>query len=282
MNIAILIFIILSLSLQNVTRKAFTSKCGDGGPYFQSALCGLAALLYFLVTSGIPGFIPELIPHALGFGASYTAAVIFLALAIANGSLSLTALITSYSLMLPTMYGLIFLKEPAGKWLLVGIVLLAVSLVLINKPGDKEPVTLKWVIYSALAFVGNGMCSVTQKMQQLAFDGAYKNEFMIYSLIFVSAVTLIFTLVRERERIPFYLKKGWYLCTTCGVLNGSTNFLVMVLTGKMATSVMFPSISAGGIVVTYIISKLFYKEKLSKKQLVGFALGTLSVIFLSL
>lgn len=37
-----------------------------------------------------------------------------------------------------------------------------------------------------------------------------------------------------------------------------------------------------GVVVTYIISKLYYKERLSNTQLAGFILGILSVIILSI
>ena len=60
------------------------------------------------------------------------------------------------------------------------------------------------------------------------------------------------------------------------------NLFVMILSGKVAASVMFPLISGGGIILTYLISKFFYKETLSRRQFVGFILGLLSVIFLSL
>lgn len=49
----------------------------------------------------------------------------------------------------------------------------------------------------------------------------------------------------------------------------------------MPVSLMFPIISAGGIAATFVISQVFYKEKLSKLQLVGFILGTVSVVLLN-
>ena len=50
---------------------------------------------------------------------------------------------------------------------------------------------LKWIIYSLLAFLGNGFCSVIQKIQQMNFDGLYKSEFMIVTLLLLSAFIYI-------------------------------------------------------------------------------------------
>ena len=63
-------------------------------------------------------------------------------------------------------------------------------------------------------------------------------------------------------------------------MNGIVNLFVMILSGKMPVALMFPLISAGGIIVTYIVSRFFYKEKLTKMQFAGFILGIASVVFL--
>ena len=56
----------------------------------------------------------------------------------------------------------------------------------------------------------------------------------------------------------------------------------MVLTGLMAASLMFPAISAGGIVAAFAVSLIVYKEKLSHYQYVGAALGTFAVILFNI
>ena len=55
----------------------------------------------------------------------------------------------------------------------------------------------------------------------------------------------------------------------------------MILSGKMPVSLMFPLISAGGLIVTYIVSRFFYKEKLTKIQFIGFIFGLMAVVFLN-
>ncbi len=67
-----------------------------------------------------------------------------------------------------------------------------------------------------------------------------------------------------------------------GLINGIMNYLVMVVSASIPNSVLFPSISAGGIVLTFICSLTIYKEKLSKSQMLGYILGIISVIFLNI
>lgn len=126
------------------------------------------------------------------------------------------------------------------------------------------------------------MCSVVQKMQQLAFNGAYKNEFMILALAIVVVVLTGFVIAKERKEIKTFAKVGWHLAAFCGVMNGIVNLFVMILSGRMPVSLMFPLISAGGIVITYLVSKFFYKEKLTQRQFIGFIIGIISVVFLNI
>ena len=133
-----------------------------------------------------------------------------------------------------------------------------------------------------LAFVGNGCCSAIQKVQQLNFNGLYKNELMIVALGIVTLTLFIISLFTEREYFSISIKKGCTFFLISGLANGLVNYLVLVLSSKMPASVMFPVISAGGIVATALVSIFVYKEKLSKYQIIGLILGTISIIALNL
>ena len=67
-----------------------------------------------------------------------------------------------------------------------------------------------------------------------------------------------------------------------GIANGIVNFFVMVLTGLIPNAILYPSISAGGVVLGFFASVLIYKEKLSKLQLTGYFIGVLSIILLNI
>ena len=49
------------------------------------------------------------------------------------GSMTLTSLIVSYSVIIPCIYGIVFLKEPISICFVIGLLLLAISLFLVNK-----------------------------------------------------------------------------------------------------------------------------------------------------
>ena len=281
MTIFYLISIILGVAFQNVAQKPYTQKTKGKGQYFFSLLVSVSAMVFFFLTSKNFAWNSGILLYAAMFGLAYGTATVFQLYAITYGSLSLTSLIIAYSLVLPTVYGLVFLKDPFSAKFGIGVVLLVVSIFLINRKNDTTPITMKWAICAFLAFVGNGMASVTQKMQQVAFGGAYKNEFMILALAFVTVLLGIFVLKQERREIKHYAKCGGILAVACGLVNGMVNLFVMILSGMMPVSVMFPMISAGGIIITYIISRFFYKEKLTKMQFIGFLAGIASVIFLS-
>lgn len=284
------IIIILSISLQNVATKAYNLKVGGETPYTYGAGNVFCAFLFFLFASGFKfDFKAEILPYAFGFALTYALAVLGTFLAIKYGSLSLTSLITSYSLIVPTFYGILFLGEGTGITLYLGIAALMVSLFLANykksekKEGsDKEKSNLKWIVFVTLAFLGNGICSTVQMTQQKKFDGEYKNEMMIIALFAVFLIFLAIALVTERDKMKVAIKGGGVHMAVKGGLNGLTNLLVMFCAVATNASIMYPIISAGGIICTALISIMFYREKLTKMQYSGLILGIFAVVLLNL
>ncbi len=283
MNVLYLILIAAGCSAQRIARKPYTIKNGGRGSFAFSLMSVVAALLFFVVSANGFQFNIGILPYAALFALSYGTATVCTFCAISCGPLSLSGLLISYSLLLPTVYGLIFLHDPVSVWFYPGIALLMVSLFLLGKKNDKAPITFKWVVFVFLAFVGNGFCTIAQKMEQVAFDGAYKNEFMIVALaMVVLAFGMCVLFSKERCELKTYVKTGWHLALACGVANGIVNLLVMVLSNKMPAALMFPLISAGDIVITYFVSRFLYKEKLSAAQQWSLVLGIGAIVFLNL
>lgn len=289
MEILYLCVIVVCMSIQNVFSKLYTEKMQEKGVYTFSFLLTCAALIFFTVTAKDISFNKDLLLYSVFFAVSYICAMVFVVAAMANGSLSITTLIVSYSLMIPTLYGLFALKDPVGKGFLPGIILLVISLLMMNiKKGESNQsnqsikISFKWVIYVALAFFGNGMCSVVQKMQQTAFEGSCKNEFMILSLAIAALILDILSVVREGKDMKVCIKRGAGLAAVSGFANGGVNLLVMVLSGMMPVSVMFPLISASSITLTYLVSRFCMHEKFTKLQNIGFIVGIISVVFLNI
>ena len=56
----------------------------------------------------------------------------------------------------------------------------------------------------------------------------------------------------------------------------------MYLNTELPASVMFPTVSAGQLILVCLYARLICREHYSKKQWAGFAVGILSVILLNL
>ncbi len=284
MNALLLAFVIIGVTLQQVCKKAYNIRV-SGATYSFLAASTFFSIIFFLITgSGSIALSAKAFAYSLAFALAYGIATVGSMLAISTGPLSLTSLIVQYSLVIPTFFGLIALNEPIDFSLVCGILLLLISLLFINreKSGEEKKITLKWGIYAFMAFVGNGTCSTVQKMQQISCNGMYKNEFMIVSLSITVLYLMIFAGFTEKQEIGLHLKKGvlWYII--CGLANGVVNFLVLVLSTRMPASMMFPIISAGGIITTGLISVLGYKETFSLSQKIGFFLGITAVVVLNI
>jgi len=282
MQYFLLLIVIVLVSLQNVIQKEYSMRDSDDRRFLFGAALSFAAMTFFIVSSGFNlDFKADFVGYSIGFAMSYAASNIGLLLAIKWGSLAITMLVNSYSLIIPTFYGIIFLNEKLSLSAIVGIVLLIISIFLIGAKKEEIKFSLKWLISLFFAFAGNGMCSTVQKMQQLAFNGEFKNEFMIISL-FISTLILFGASLIFKEKI----KKGSPMCigfgACCGIANGIVNLLVMMLTALIPTAILFPSISGGGIVLGFVLAVFAYKEKLSMLQVIGYFIGMISVILLNI
>ena len=224
-NGLLLFLIVFSLSAQNVLKKAFGLRV-ENVVFSFSAITVFFALLFFFVTSGGNlHFSFDLFLYSFAFAAAYCTTVIFSLKALLCGSMALTSLICQYSLLIPTFYGIVFLSESAGVFLYVGLALLMLSLLLTNLTGKKEKKpSLRWVIFILIAFFTNGLCSTFQKMQQIAFDGRYKSEFMIMALAMALVFLIAASFMKEKEKIKLVLKKGAIFGAFCGIYRVSRCF----------------------------------------------------------
>lgn len=290
-NAILLSAAVVALLLQNMTQRTYEHAYG-GAPIAFTALVALSAAFVFFFANGFSfHFSLAALPYSVGFAVSYAAAILCTLLAMREGSMALTCLINAYALLIPTLYGMIFLHEAIRATSVVGVLLLLVSLLLINMgkgTAEAEPVrgrkgvTPRWLLFVTLSFLGNGFCSTFQKMGQLALGEEGSGDFMMLALLFAAAGFFLLSFLRERGRGGDSLLRGVYLPLLCGAANGGCNLLVLLLNGRMPASVMYPLISAGSIVLTTLVSVLFLRERLSRLQWGGMAIGVFSIVLLNL
>ena len=221
-----------------------------------------------------------------GFGVCFAAATLFSLLAVAEGSLALSTLVISYSLLLPTAWSIVFNGgEQYKSWqFIAGIVMLCVSLFLIRDK-DGKTVTKKWVLYVVLAFVSNGACNILMDVHQQYYPGQYRSSFLATSMIFVEIISVAVILIRKRKTKAHYNPLALVVCSGMnGTSNAMANLLVMTVIGAgvIPTAIMFPVMSAGQFTFCFLMSFIIFHERFSKTQYIGYFLGAASVVLLNM
>ncbi len=276
---------IVAQVLQQVCRKEYNKKCPDK-PFLFSCAGVFTTLMYFIAISGDKfAFSWSVLPYVITFSICYTAAYVCSIYAIMHGPLSITSLVISCSVVVPLIFGVVFLQEPVGPLLVIGIALLLSSTILVSKTSEKENarITPRWLIYIAATFFSNGICMTVQKLFQVTYGGVFRNAFMIISLAIALFFLLVITFICERKGIKEGVKsKSFVWPIICGVGNGVANHLTLILAVILPASILYPIQSAGGIILTAVVSMLFYKEKLSINQKIGFVLGILAIILFNI
>lgn len=265
--------------------KRYGKKYGKGGMFFNAIIC-LFAMIYFFITDtgglvfakGIWGYgIVNSLMYATGFYAAYVAFKI--------GSFGLTRLFTSFGVIISTFYGIIFLNEPTSLLTYISLAMILVSLALMNyskSEGTRQKITLKWVIYVLLIIISNAAIAIIGRMQHGVYGDVYKNEFLIISLAGAAISLFALGAVFERESFKETLRHGIIYGASAGVCNGINNLFVLITYNYLPISFTSPLKSGLGIVISFVVSVLLYKEKFGRHQVVGVIIGALAVVLMNI
>ncbi len=264
--------------------KKYNARHAKGGFLF-TALVSLFSMVYFVITdqNGLH-FESGIFPYAIISGLLYCAASFLTFVALSCGSFTLSMLILSYSGVFTVLYGLLFLKESASLFTYIGFAIIVVSLYLVRgeKENENTKFSAKWLICILISFFAGGMFAVVQRMQQIRFNDAYTNEFMIVTLGLSTVILFAVGLIRDGKDLGYILKNGGLYATVAGLSNGTTNGLGLVINTLIPLSLSSPMKAGIKIILSFLLSVLIFKEHFLKRQVIGVLLGAVALVFLNL
>ncbi len=270
--------------IEGILIKKYNQKYSSGGFIF-TAIVSLFSMLFFLITDrGGLNFDFAMLPYGIISGILYCLASFLTFVALGCGPFALSMLILSYSGIFSIIYGIFFLKEDIKVFTAAGILLMFVSLFLTRnqKSQNEKKANLKWLVCIAVSAVGCGMFTVIQRMQQIRFDNAVTNEYMIVTLGISAIILFAIGLVKDRKNLKYILRHGTVYSAFAGFSNGATNFLVLVANGLMNISVLSPVRAGAKIVLSFLISRFIFKEKFLVRQVIGVLIGAAAIVLLNL
>lgn len=283
----LLFVVILGGNIQTIFKKQFYIKNPDTKENFlyQYTFFTLLSACVFLGIIYIFNFIfcLETLMYASIFAITFCLSMLGAYKALASGPMSLTVLISSFSTILPLLFGVFFLKEKLTILGIIGLIILAISLILVNKVKKGEKINGKWLFYICISFIANGINSIIQKLHQASVGRDYTICFQFIAMVIAVIITGTLMLVREKPNFPVFLKNSGALNSSlAGIANAIVNITMLYLAVNMKAVILYPVVLAGGLVISFLTALIIYKERLNKLQYLGSFLGLISILLLNL
>ncbi len=278
MTVALYIFYTCCASSQSAVGKLHTKRHNEVETFnIWKALTCIVFFLIFGLFTGLQIHIPTVI-CGLIYGMFLSASMYFGIKALSEGSIALTNTITSFSLIVPLIYGIFILGEKFSFISAIGTVFLVASILMINLKRENN-VSPKWVLYSLTTMLTNGMCSVMLKQHQRMYPGQFMKEFMLVGMLMVFVFISLIPFAKrkiQRKKVSFSP-----LGIISGVLTSIANFTLLYMSSTQKASVLFPVIAVANVVAVCLIGKLLFKEEIRPLQIFGIIFGIAAIFILS-
>lgn len=266
---------VLCKSLNNFSSKSFLVTKGD----FHR--CNLITAVICFVIFSVLAFTNGLSVFSVFLGVVFGCATllnnIYYLRALSKGPMNITDLIATSSMLIPAMSGVLLYGETFSAIRLVATFFLIFFIYLtLKQNSDGEKVNRRWLVYSTLAFLTQGIIGVIQKVHQ---NSMYKDELFGFLAVafFISFISSLF--VSLKSETSGKLSVGQILTiVTQGICMFLMHFLNLKLSGIFPSQFFFPVSAGSGIILVLLISSIIFKEKLTKRQLIGLIGGFVSIM----
>ena len=254
-------------------------KIGSGSTYellMFNALSGVFTAVIFFVASGFKVHFNlfSLLMSFLG------ALLVFLYKMIGfkimdKGKISIyTMFLMAGGMILPYLYGVLFLQEEITLLKIIGLVVIILSLVISNL--EEMKLDFKMIVMCILVFLLNGCVSIVLKAHQINENAVPTNDFVVVNSLFSALAGYILAFVyREKDAKNEQKKsklKQILIVLLVAVSGGVSSFLQLKGAENLPASVLYPVITGGTVIFTALAGRIFFKEKGSLKLNVGLAL----------
>ena len=213
------------------------------------------------------------------FGVVTALSNLFKMLSLSNGPMNITLLVTTSSMIIPTMSGIFFGEVFSLAKLCMVLILIAFIYLSVRKSDDTK-INKKWFLFCVLAFLFQGTVGVLQKIHQ---NSVHKTEVSGFLFIaFICAIIFCFLRSRGSDQKITLDKMTVFIGLICGGCTFGMNYINLKLSGLVPSQLFFPLINGSAIVLSSIMSVIIFKERLSKRQTIGLVGGIISLIAICL
>ncbi len=282
---------VLFQAVQSIALKKVNASGMRQSMLITGCMAGLIAL-GFWCSSLFTGIHFEGFTVGMGtlYGGMFVATMLCYYRAMQIGPLSYTTFFFSASMLIPSLTGILFWKEPFTWQMAVGICLFLTAFYLIGSSGGKsdQKISGKWIVLCFLSWLGNGCCSLVIKAQQMVMKGRQSEEVLIVAFSSAALIALLIyawmRICSERsaggDALLLRSSLGWLILAAAG--NGVGNGLVTYLSSRIPGAYLYPMVLGGMLMAVTLYSIFVLKEKISKQGAAGIVFGFAAIVVMNM
>ena len=200
------------------------------------------------------------------------------------GAMSTTAICVMYGMIIPSVAGPIFWREPIGILQIVGILMMIGSLWLLKgkAPKEEKRASKKWIVLAAVAFLCSGMAGVMEKIHQSTEAAAERLPFVFVACAFMFVFSVAASLITREKGAQGQKASTVSLAAVSGAVIGFYSTVNLVLAGKLDSMIYYPIANGGAMLLTVLVSAVAFKERFDRAKIAAAALGLLGILCLSI
>lgn len=203
-----------------------------------------------------------------------------------RSGVTITSLSSKLSVVIPTLFGVFFLKETLGLIPATGIVLALTALFLVvggkDKKQAKAPKTTLVVLLPILIFFGTGIGDILMKVTETR----NLSDDLTPMVAFIYGVSFLFSLLLTGYDLIKGKSKWQWKNAAGGIALGTVNFFstysVYHAMRVFDNVVLFPVYNIGVVCLTALCGLLLFKEKLTWKNYLGLVIAIIAVILITM
>lgn len=268
------ILLAVDFSFSKLYQSKFGTSVSAGLTY--NTLNGLFTAIIFFA---LPGFKVTFSPFSVALSfimAVLSVTYVIIGFKILNqGNMAIyTLFLMTGGMLLPYIFGLIFLNEAFSVFRLIGLLLILGAIILSNL-GRSMP-TKKQIILCILVFVLNGFVSIVSKIHQIdTTHGAVNStEFVMLTGVWKFILCgILLPFFRKTKNEDFKLRGSGVIITVGSAAVGGISFMLQLIGATdLPATVLYPLVTGGSIIFSALAGRLIFKEKISRNQIIGIIL----------
>lgn len=192
-----------------------------------------------------------------------------------------------FSLIIPFVYGAVFLNERISPWQYAGFSCMLIAVALLFTRRKKEKTQRAFVALCILSGCVSGLMSVISKYHQISPYAVETNSYLIYvnvGMCLANGTALAVSHFLRRKRACFSAEANasscgekaknsqrifwmYFVVAMSAWLGAASSVLSMTAQKTVAATVLFPMTTGGSLAMTAIVMRVFFKEKITPKLL---------------